>query len=669
MSNYGYILRYYLPVKPYFDEEYTEKRFEELLSFCKETKTEAVMLYVALSPDWYYMPDTVEYSEQVMEQMLPYIKRLREAGISYQLNFQNLVGSTLGGMGFTDIFDWENLVDQRGRESLGCGCIIGEKFRSHAGKRLEIWARTEPDVIWIDDDLRLHNHGTPVLSRIEGKGGYTDYYCFCDEHIRRFNEQYGTSYDRETLVNEMTRSGEPTDIRGKYLKYQGETIAETADWIRRTVQDISPKTRLAQMTSLPDTHSAEGRNWGTFLSSLSGKYDPMIRAHFGAYQEGMPRNLAQAFRMLSQLSANVRETYDGNVEYCPEIENTRFTAWAKSRAATTFQLGLSAFMGCKYITLSIYDLEGGAFFDEPEYIDMLRDNKEVLSRLTEYGFGDMKELGVIVPTSGESAKNYRLRSGEGLETMGGATRYFDMYLLRMGIPCRYLNASELNSDGVTALDTYTASYLNDDEMKTIFSGGVLLEAGAARVLSDRGYGKYIGVSELKKQKYNINAEVIKTFTRKDGTYIRIPSRVPFGCWYTSELDERAEVLSEFLDPKGGVFPAMTYFENELGGRVAVYHAENDLGDGFYTHHRVTFFKNVIDRLCPSTPRVDCSNYLLTSVRESKDGVRYYFVSNLCTDVLRRVALDGDEVECELGVYGCAVFERKDGKLALIGKTV
>ena len=44
MSNkQGYILRYYLPVKPNFDEEYTKKRFDELLKFCEGAKIDAVM--------------------------------------------------------------------------------------------------------------------------------------------------------------------------------------------------------------------------------------------------------------------------------------------------------------------------------------------------------------------------------------------------------------------------------------------------------------------------------------------------------------------------------------------------------------------------------------------------------------------------------------------------
>ena len=193
----GYILRYYLPVKPYFDEEYTEKRFKELLNFCRDKKIKAVMFYVALSPDFYYMPDSPEYALQVRDIMLPYIKKLRDSGIGYQLNFQNLVGSTLGGVDFSDKYDYEFLVDHKGRTATGCGCFIGKKFRENGEKRLKLWAETHPDIIWIDDDLRYHNHGTPLIAVRDGKDcPYMDYYCFCDGHIKLFNERNGCNFTK-----------------------------------------------------------------------------------------------------------------------------------------------------------------------------------------------------------------------------------------------------------------------------------------------------------------------------------------------------------------------------------------------------------------------------------------------------------------------------------------
>lgn len=668
MSKQQYILRYYLPIKPYFDEEYTEKRFDELLLFCKETKTDAVMFYVALSPDWYYMPDTVEYAREACKQMLPYIRRLREAGISYQLNFQNLVGSTLGGVDFSKHYDWENLVDHKGRESLGCGCPIGEKFRAHAGERLRIWAETQPDIIWIDDDLRMHNHGTPILAKLEGESSYVDYYCFCDEHLRRFNQKHGTDYDRESLVKEITTPGKPSKARKMYLDFLEETITETAEWIRKTVQDISPNTRLAQMTSRPDVHAAEGRNWKRFLDALCGEYTPVVRAHFGQYVEKIPRDFVRCYKMLAQTMAQIREMHPEPVEYCPEVENTRFTTWAKSSRATSFQLALSAFMGCRGITLSIYDLEGGSFADEPLYEAMLSGQKEFLDRIVDLNLSKSKDVGVVIPTSGTSGRSYNLRKGETYENIGGTGRYVEDYLMKAGIPCCYRSIGEMDENDVVALDGFSAGFLRDDELQKILCGGVFLEGEAANILCERGFGEQIGIVSMEKQSIFVNAEVIHTFQREDGTYIRIPSRIPVRSWYEVKKGENTEALSSFLTPTGHKTPGLLYYENKFGGRVAVYPASKDWGDGFYTHHRVKLFKDMFSKLSPKIPRIDCHSYTLTAVKTGKAGEQYYFVANLATDFMENVIIKGKKLPCKLDIFEAAIWVEKSGEFQLLGTT-
>ncbi len=667
MDKQGYILRYYLPVKPNFDETFTEKRFEELLGFCKDTDVGAVMFYVALDPDFYYMPDTVEYAKTWREQMLPYIKKLKEQGISYQLNFQNLLGATTAGADFTKKYDWEPLVDYTGRKSA-CGCPIGKKFRENAGERLRIWAETDPDIIWIDDDLRLHGHGNPLHAELVGENGnYVDFYCFCDEHIRLFNERYNVAYDRETLVKEILQKGEPSWARKSYLEFLSDTMSETAKWVSSVVHTANSCTRVAQMTSTPDSHAAEGRNWGDFLTALGDGQTPVIRPTFGPYHEYDPRDFTSSYSLLSQIKAHVRETYKGKVDYCPEVENTRFTVWSKSASATSYQLALSAFMGCKDITLSLYDLEGGALFDEPAYGKMLKKQKPFLDKLVALELDAASELGVIIPTSGDSAKSYRCGDGASFARLRGEERYIHGRLLKMGIPCRFLTPSELNGKGVVALDAYTANFLSDDVLQKILKGAVFLDAGATQILLERGYSHFIGINKLEMQRVGVHAEIIKTFTRDDGTYIRIPSRIPPRSWYSATLEKEAQMLSEFRTPTGNAYPASIWFENAVGGKVAIYLAKNNFGDGFYTHHRVTFIKDIFARLSPELTRLDCRSYTLFAV-EQKGEEKYYLLTNLSADTTDGFIIDGQPIDIRLKMYQTAVFVERQGKIELSGQT-
>ena len=91
-----YILRYYLPMEPYVTPDITKQRFRELMDFCHECDVKAVMFYVAFRSDWYYMPDSTEHASIWAENMTPFIREMRKNGISYQLNFQNLIGGRVG---------------------------------------------------------------------------------------------------------------------------------------------------------------------------------------------------------------------------------------------------------------------------------------------------------------------------------------------------------------------------------------------------------------------------------------------------------------------------------------------------------------------------------------------------------------------------------------------
>lgn len=662
MSKQGYILRYYLPVPPVFDAKMTELRFLQLLDFCRENGVGAVMLYVALDPNWYYMPDTVAECRAQRDLMRPYIARLRAAGISYQLNFQNLIGSVPGGADFTARFPWRSLVDHKGRAANGCACPRDEAFWREAEERLALWAETEPDVIWIDDDLRLHNHGTPVLAAREGVGSYRDHYCFCDACLAAFNAREGTDLTRAELLCAMLRVGEPDPVREKYLDFLNETVVAAAARIRAAVVKRSPRTRLAQMTSKPDVHAAEGRVWGEFFTALCGEDRPMLRPHFGPYMEGDPREFVSCYAILAQTMAQVGPV----AEYCPEVENTRFTVWSKSAAATEMQLSLSAFMGCRNVTLSLYDLDGGALDDEPAYGKMLRDGREKLERIQALDLADAPLLGVVLPTDPNSARQYRLREGEGYAHIGGRGRGLDTYLLKMGVPCRYLMPNEIDEGrDAVALDAYSAGFLGDAELSRILRGAVLLDGGAVRTLVARGFGELIGVKTLRCMDTVANREALHGVSRADGTPILVPLRTPCHAWYAVEYGSGVQVLSSLYTPLGECVSGLGYFENSAGGRVLICPLEKSFGDGFFTHHRVAFWKQLLGKLSADVPCVKIGTYALTVVKKSGDGVKFYFVANLSADKTEGITVGGKRVPCKLSLFESAVLCEREGQITRV----
>lgn len=605
-----YILRYYLPVAPYADAELTELRFQQLLDFCRKTDTKAVMFYVAFHPDWYYMPDTVMHTEIWVEEMRPFVRRLRDAGISYQLNFQNLLGSIPGSADFRREYNWEVLTDHKGKVSRGCACPLGKEFRRKMGYQLRAWASTEPDVLWIDDDLRLHNHGA-MLS-----GGYQDWFCYCDTHLRAFNREHGTAYTRESLLKDMLAPGNPSAVRVQWLHFQGRVMAETANWIRKEVQTVSPNTRLAQMTSLPGVHSAEGRDWKSFLHGLSGeKKKALLRPHFGPYAEGCPLDFLRSFCCVEQTRSHVMQQY-GEADFCPEIENTRFTAWSKSVAATRFQLYLSVLLGCPGITLSLYDLEGSALNEEPEYEILLQEEKQNLDALAALELGNWEAMGAALVTAPDLAEKIELRkAAESPDALAGQNRTFDEMLIQCGIPVRYVSPEQAVSEpGLSVLDGDSICAFSDHQIEKLLEHNLLLDGSAALRLAERGYGEDIGILQAEQGTCMTSAEIFTAQTERK----RMPCRLTAGQWVRLTAVASAEQTSTLVLCNGERVSGMIVHKNRRGGTVTIYPASGSVERGFYNHVRAAALREAVYRAAPTQPFFYTNRSVLTLARRKKE---------------------------------------------------
>lgn len=632
----NYILRYYLPCKPLFDEQTTRNRMEGLVEFCGRYQIPAVMLYVDLNPYWYYLSDTPEHTTYYVEIVKQLAARLREKGISYQLNYQNLVGAWDGGADLKDVYQWEMYVDEKGMESGGAACIAGERFRQIAGEKLRMWSATEPDVIWIDDDLRFHNHGTATRAEWQGQrypGRKTDYGCFCQRHMDLYNARMHTTHTREELVEEILEGS----ARADWMTFTGECMTETARWIESNIHEVSPETRIAIMTSTPDVHSVEGRHWGDFLENLSGKGVPLLRPYFGPYRESDPVDFFSSYLMIEQLKANVAGQYRKAFEFCPEIENTRFTRWSKSLAATGYQIMLAAFLGSKGITLSIYDLDGCVPAEEPEFGELLVRLAPFVRTMQDWNLWDWQSDGIALVTAPDRAASPWNRKKVSEMDQLARGRMWDQVLVRCGIACRYVTPENLEEVTCVALDAFTAGLLKDEEIRIVLAKGVLMDAGAAGLLTERGFGEYLGVEVGECMPCISSSELLHTMRHQDGSPVRVPSRIDGGKWNRLRL-KGAREISSLITPAGEEYPGLTEFQNSLGGKVTIYAGNGAVGDGFFTTYRVKLLKQICSELSGDRAvMVDNASYMLLCVKKRKKEMAL-FVANLTADRVDRLAI-------------------------------
>ncbi len=628
-----YNYRYFLPYAPEWgSEELCNQRLDELVEYCKAAKLDAVQFFVNTLPATCYMPahNAAEQAHRAKWMREVVAPTLRGIGVSYQLNLQMLMGATTCGLDMRDEYEWEYLVSEYGDQNLGCACPIGPKFRKIMGEMLRLWAWTDPDVIWVDDDFRMHNHGSML--------GSPDYYCYCDLHLDAFAQRAGKRYSREELLAETLKIGEPTQLRLQWLDFLGDSMIECADWIKREVQGENPRTRLALMTSCPEVHAAEGRKWKEFLTALCEPYAPMTRPMGGIYtaNNAPVKALACTYDYMHQSLEVLENTIGkGITDNGIEIENTRFTTWSKSVSCTQFQMTVSQLCGCTQATLSLNDLEGSPIMEEPTCVSMLTDIRPRLQSLVDLNLNDWKALGVSLLLDQNAARKVQIDEPEGYGALASG-RTWPQILLEMGIPCKYVTPSQAaGSADVIALDRYSAWLPSDSELEKMLSGNVFLDGAAADVVSRRGFKHLLGVEvgELHK-----TGEIAEKFMSDilPGVYeVRVPHR---GFLWREMVSTGAVVASEFIDPKDHRVPGSTYFENSAGGRIAVYAAIGDFSWGtFGSHARSRWLRGVLRKLSQDTfPALPIVPHHSLTITRSQEETLLIALANLGTDTIQDI---------------------------------
>ena len=120
-----------------------------------------------------------------------------------------------------------------------------------------------------------------------------------------------------------------------------------------------------------------------------------------------------------------------------------------------------------------------------------------------------------------------------------------------------------------------------------------------------------------------------------------------------------KVLSQLLSCDGRIENGLTYFENAYGGKVLIYPAFNDWGDGFYNGYRLQLFKSALKDVNHDLDTILTNRYALSAVRKKGDE-KYYFIANLSIDPLKEIKINGKKIKTNLATYGFTLI-KSDGK--------
>ena len=414
--------------------------------------------------------------------------RLEKMGVTLSVNQWHSVMHADLGKALPPHQPFRLMVDPWGHEAKLCVCPLCAEWQRYIGGLYARYAALNASILWVEDDFRLHNHDPLVW------GG-----CFCEEHMRIYSEKAGKKLTREEFVAGLLRPGAPHPYRKIWLDTARDTMLSAARAIAEAVREVNPMVKIGLMSSVPQIHAAEGRNWGTLLSTLASGQPPVCRVHLPAYQEMAPWAYLIRFHLVSMLCAALLPNH---TEIYPELENYPYSLLSKSRKFTRFQLLSALPLNLCGMTMDLYDLNGNGIVEADGYESMLKETKAFLSSMQRTGAFRGRRIGVKVLVCAQSSYTLHTSNGRSMEELYPMDAFLGGLLPALGIPFAYETSPEMAGETVALSGQVLRNYSREQIEKLFAQNTVLLNGDAVATLTDMGLGHLAGVKDVRWMRQN-----------------------------------------------------------------------------------------------------------------------------------------------------------------------
>ena len=213
---------------------------------------------------------------------------------------------------------WGTMVGPDGAKATTQSCPRQPGFLQQCEDALAIYAKAvQPNIVWLDDDLRITSH-VPASA-----------ICYCDDCIRQFNELYGYSYNRVSLVDGLAHNQSSGELRKNWIRFCQDGLACVASATARGVHNASPKSRMGLQHVGFHQFFLEGYDWNPIFNAFEREtgLTPASRPGHGNYNDHAPRSM---FEKGLQIARQIRRLNKNIVEIAPEIEGYLHKSTGKS---------------------------------------------------------------------------------------------------------------------------------------------------------------------------------------------------------------------------------------------------------------------------------------------------------------------------------------------------
>lgn len=504
--------------------------------------------------------ETLREIQEWIDRSRPYRNRLRQLGIAVSLNPWHTLLHSDSGRVLKPNQTWQTMVDPQGIAAKAVVCPLDPNWQTYYLDTLRLYAKEDFRVVWIDDDIRYHNHA-PL-----DWGG-----CFCDRHIEAFGQRIGKPITRSKVVQACLSAGDPHPWRAIWLDLWQEQQLAFLSKCRSVLEQGGVKMGL--MSSLVEAHSAEGRRWTEWWSVFSPTSTLEHRPHFWGYNSATSAQLPQAMAQLDQIIS----LQPKNTNTAPEIENFPYGRWNKSYRETFAQMSLAVVFGAKTLNISLYDFMGNDPANSPSNATFLRNAKPALDQLSDHLSTGFESMGIGLPWSENTGRKVQTQPNAKWDDLQPAPRGWANWLGAAGV------AFSAKDQPVNALAGSSVWGISDENIQKLLARSLLIDGEAAEILFRCGYGQEIGLihAERRAQQQTLysmesllpwdpKTGATPPYAESDPVLITVNNKPHTQSLLFGQLERECVVRSEVLDPKFHTLGFGSYtFTNRLGGKVAV----------------------------------------------------------------------------------------------------
>ena len=531
--------RYYLRVS-IAPDEFANERIRELVRVCKKYGYDEVLFFVNA--------ENLNIGHMTKKQAQPYLEVIKDAkeylnkeGISVSLNIWNTLLGIDRGRTLQEGQDFTKMRDRNGLDSSATACPLCEKFRAHfADFFVNAVREIEPKMVWIEDDFRLHNH-MPLEF-----GG-----CFCEDHMREYCRILGKQISRDEFYRGVVSKEFNLEYRKAWMQVARNSMVSLAEFIGKKLSECGVPVQVGLMSSMPQIHCIENRDWKGILEGLCCGKELVDRIHLPCYTQISGQEYCWAFQQVSMLT---RAFLPEKTIVLPELENAMFSRQSKSANFTRFMVESSLVLGVEGCTLDMDCFCGGGAIEAFGYGPSLKAIKPYMESVTELGLHPKYLRGIVVPVDEESSSTIYTEEGNSIWELLPYDCWWASQLGCMGISYRYSTAHKFVGE-IVAVGGQWLRNLSDKEIRELFRDNiVLLNANAVETLFSLGLQDCICATQAQRMKTD---DITYSYERVENgkKYLNIPAAMascyadsPDAMFINYKEDCKISTWTAFYDP-------------------------------------------------------------------------------------------------------------------------